>query len=112
MASEKVDDSVRTLALPIVSGETNRGSCPRKKVRQEGGNQESSEEGGKKSRKKISKKFAKMVVKKVAKKVGSKAPTAEEIGPVAYLLFLRREETGAPGSAEGDWLEAERLLSK
>ena len=49
MASEKVDDSVRTSALPIVSRETNRGSCLRKKVRQEGGNQESSEEGGKKN---------------------------------------------------------------
>ena len=70
------------------------------------------EKAAKKAAKKVSKKFAKRAVKKVAKKVASKAPTAEEIGPVAYLLFLRREETGAPGTAEGDWLEAERLLSK
>lgn len=70
----------------------------------------------KKAAKKVSKKAAKKVVGKVAKKVAvaskaTAAPTPGEIGKAAYLLFLKRQESGAPGSAEGDWLEAERLLS-
>ena len=27
-------------------------------------------------------------------------------------FYLKRRETSAPGTSEGDWLEAERLLSK
>ena len=79
--------------------------------------------------KKVTKKAAKKVVKKVAKKTGakkavkkiaqkaarktpSKTITEEEIGKAAFLLFLKRQETGAPGTSEGDWLEAERLLTR
>ena len=71
----------------------------------------------KKAAKTVSKKAAKKVTKKAAKKVAKKAtakaaPSTDEIGKAAYLLFLKRQETGAPGTAEGDWLEAERLLAK
>jgi hypothetical protein len=63
------------------------------------------------------KKVAKKVAKKAAAKKGaakevSKMITREEIDKAAFLLFLKRQETGAPGSSEGDWLEAERLLKK
>lgn len=70
----------------------------------------------KKASKRAAKKVPKKAVRKVSKKVAvtrkaTPAPTSEEIGKAAYLLFLRRRESGAPGTAEGDWLEAERLLS-
>lgn len=74
----------------------------------------------KKAVKKVAKKAAaKKAVKKAAKKVvvkgttkTAKGVTTDEISKAAYLLFLKRQETGMPGTAEGDWLEAERLLAK
>lgn len=50
--------------------------------------------------------------KKVAAKQVVKKATTVDIGKAAYLFYLKRRETSAPGTSEGDWLEAERLLSK
>ncbi|MCX8239674.1 MAG: hypothetical protein OSB05_12710 [Akkermansiaceae bacterium] len=52
-----------------------------------------------------------MSAKKAAKKIVKKA-TIVDIGEAAYLFYLKRRETSAPGTSEGEWLEAERLLSK
>ena len=35
-----------------------------------------------------------------------------KIGKVTYFLYLGREKAGVLGTAEGDWLEAEKLLKK
>ncbi len=67
----------------------------------------------KKVAKKVVKKAAKKVVKKAAKKVSRSkvvVVTDEVIGERAYEIYLGRVEKGVPGSAEGDWLEAEREL--
>jgi hypothetical protein len=37
-------------------------------------------------------------------------PSVEEIRRRAYDVFLERQRTGRPGTAESDWLEAERQL--
>ena len=34
------------------------------------------------------------------------------IGEVAYFLYLKREEAGVLGTAEGDWLEAKKILNQ
>lgn len=78
----------------------------------------------KKAAKKISKKAAsKKVVKKAPagkkssakKKSKSKAKprsfTHEEISVAAYVVYLKRCESGAAGDQASDWAEAERLLA-
>ena len=61
------------------------------------------------AKKKATKKVA--TTRKAAKRIVKKATTVD-IGKAAYLFYLKRRETSAPGTSEGDWLEAERLLSK
>ena len=39
-------------------------------------------------------------------------PSDVEIRVLAYHLYERRCESGTPGDAAGDWIEAEGLLSK
>jgi hypothetical protein len=34
------------------------------------------------------------------------------IGEVAYFLYRKREEAGVLGTAEGDWLEAKKILNQ
>jgi hypothetical protein len=84
----------------------------------------------KKTTKKVAAKapVAKKAAKKtVAKKAASPAVTAKKTAPpanspvrppldaiarAAYLNYRRRVEQGLPGDSHGDWLEAERQLSK
>lgn len=57
------------------------------------------------------KEAVKSAAKKAAPKKGAtKVITTVDISQAAYLLYLTRQETGTPGTPEGDWLEAERLL--
>ena len=64
-------------------------------------------------KKTVAKKTVKAAAKKAAvNKAATKVITTDDIGQAAYLLFLKRQETGTPGTPEGDWLEAERLLTK
>jgi len=39
-------------------------------------------------------------------------PSVDDIRRRAYELYLHRQSTGTPGSADGDWKQAERELSK
>lgn len=40
------------------------------------------------------------------------APTLDDVRRRAYEIFLGRQSTGSPGTAESDWKQAERELSK
>jgi hypothetical protein len=48
----------------------------------------------------------------VAKSVIKKAPSLDEVARAAYLNYRSRVERGLPGDCNGDWLEAERVLSE
>ena len=50
--------------------------------------------------------------KAASNRASSKVIVTDDIGQAAYLLFLTRQESGTPGTPEGDWLEAERLLNE
>ncbi len=55
---------------------------------------------------------AKKAPKKKAAKTKKAAPSIDEITRVAYSIYLKRMETGAPGDPHTDWIEAEKQLSK
>lgn len=70
----------------------------------------------KKSAKKATKQVAKKAAKKTVRRAPAKArkvtPSAEEINLAAYLNYKSRIEQGIHGDETGDWLTAEKSLTK